>query len=55
MASDALDLYSLSGKAFLPHDLVKSQNHEIICYNDCTALKFDWYLDSAAAEVPVKF
>ena len=35
----------------LPTNLVKSWSHEVGCYNDRIALKFD----SAAAEVPVKF
>ena len=36
-------------------DLVKSRSREIGCYNGRIALKFDRYLGSGAAEVPVKF
>ena len=37
------------------YNLAKSRSREFGCYNDCIALKFDKHLDSAAAEVPVKF
>ena len=36
-------------------NLVKCQSHKIGCYNDCVVLKFDRHVDSAAAEVHVKF
>ena len=39
----------------LPQDLVKCWRHEIVCYSVRIALKFDMHLDSAAAEMPVKF
>ena len=39
----------------LPQDLVKSRSREIGCFNDRSALKFDMYLGSAAADVIVKF
>ena len=39
----------------LPHDLVKSENREIGCYNNHITLKFDSHLGSVAADVPVKF
>ena len=39
----------------LPPNLVKSRSHEIGCYDGRIALKFDRHLDSALAEVPVKF
>ena len=35
----------------LPQDLVKSRSREIGCFNDRSALKFDKYLGSAAADV----
>ena len=34
---------------------MKPQSREIGCYTDCIALKGDSHLDSAAAEMPVKF
>ena len=34
---------------------MKSRSHEIGCYNDHIALKFDRHLGSAAAEMSVKF
>ena len=39
----------------LTQDLVMSQSHEIGCYKNHIALKFDRQLDSAAAEMSVKF
>ena len=39
----------------LPQDLLKSRSHEIGCYNDRIAPKFDRHLGSAAAGVTVKF
>ena len=48
-----LGLYSLSGKTC--YHQIKSRSRDIWCYNDRNALKFDRHLDSAAAEVPVKF
>ena len=39
----------------LPPNPVKSQNHEVGCYNVRIALKFDRHRGSAAADVPVKF
>ena len=49
-----------SGPLFTKHtdlsqDVAKSRSRENGCYNDRIALKFDWHLGSAAAEVPVKF
>ena len=41
--------------SLLPPNLVKSRSHEIGCYNDCFALKFDRHLGSTTAKVPVKF
>ena len=41
ISTSTLGLYSLS--------------HEIGCYNDCMALKFDRHLSSAATEVPIEF
>ena len=38
-----------------PPNLVGSRSREIGCYNDRIVLEFDRHLDSAAAEVPVKF
>ena len=40
---------------FLPQDIVKSRSREIGCYNERTALVFDRYIGSIAADVPVKF
>ena len=37
-----------------PPNFVKSRSHEIVCCNDCVALKFDRHHGSAAAEVPIK-
>ena len=39
----------------LPPNLTKPRSHEIRCYHDRIALKFDRYCGSAAAEMPVKF
>ena len=39
----------------LPPNFVKSRSREIVCYNDRIALKFDRYLTSDVAEVPIKF
>ena len=39
----------------LPPNLVKSRSREIGCCNGRIALKFDKYLGSVAADVPVKF
>ena len=50
-----LDLYSLSGRKILPQDLVKSRSHEIRVQIFPIALKFDRYLGSSAAEMPVKY
>ena len=38
-----------------PQDLLNTRSREIWCYNDCTAVKFDRRIGSAAVEVPVKF
>ena len=38
-----------------PYDVMKSRSHQIGCYNDRIALKFDRHLGGATAEVPVKF
>ena len=49
-------LYSLSGEtSYRPPNLLRSRNREIECYNDRIPLEFDRHLDSAAAEMPVKF
>ena len=50
-----LGLYSISGKTSYHQILWSLEVCEIECYNDHIALKFDWHLSSAAAEVPVKF
>ena len=56
-----MDIETSSGPLFtkwmdvLPQDLTKSRSREIVCYADRIALKFDWHLGSATAEVPVKF
>ena len=36
-------------------NVVKSQSHEIGCWNDRIALSFDRHLDSAAAAAPIIF
>ena len=39
----------------LPPNLVKSRSHEIGCYNDSIARKYDRHPGSATAEMPCKF
>ena len=39
----------------LPPNPVKSQNHQMGCYDDGITLKLDSHLGSIAAKVPVKF
>ena len=39
----------------LTSDLVKSQGHNIGCYNDCITLKFHMHLGSSAAAAPLEF
>ena len=39
----------------LPQNAVKSRSHAIGCHDDLIVLKFDRHLDSATADVPVKF
>ena len=46
---------SQSGRTSYPHELVQSRSREIDCSNYCITMNFDMHVDSAAAEVPVKF